>query len=592
MMITNATKIRPCRHDPMQPTTCPTCRRIATDDRFADLRGPIAQTAPRRKTVSLPTLPCAHRGLATGETRPCKTCTETVQVPLYSCRIHHDCTLDKLVTSADSGAPVQSCRICNEREAPNGIVIDHGAGGLGDALQGMCVVAKLREDNPGKHITYNAGQKAHRDPMAFVRLFDGVADQFGDNAKIHSEDHVPGARQMNRGYAGEDLHVGRGKRSTLWSLPRWERYARNIGVRGFRIPELREPDRIRAAGADCKSRIALCLNSTDPSRSWSMHHALTLENLLIASGYETVVVHHEAKPIAYFRGMKLVSATPERLTGALLNCAAVVATDNGLAHLAGVLKKSLIVLGGWFPVRQIYGCYPGFVGLQGTLECDSCCNGGAIDPTSPTCRPACANLNSILPQRVLDAVDEITLNAVAAGRSLVDWRRLRVLRDAARETNNLALAGDVLQLGVYKGGSAKVLLRYSTAKRFDFCDTFTGLPEDDADGAHKRGEFGDTSAATVQAFLNDRRAHLSVGRFPEVVPDETRYRLAYFDGDLYQSLVSFLDYVIPRMVPGGVMVFDDYGWWKTPGVARGLHERFPAEKILKTPDSYQAVVRF
>lgn len=123
MMITNATKIRPCRHDPMQPTTCPTCRRIATDDRFADLRGPIAQTAPRRKTVSLPTLPCAHRGLATGETRPCKTCTETVQVPLYSCRIHHDCTLDKLVTSADSGAPVQSCRICNEREAPNGIVI-------------------------------------------------------------------------------------------------------------------------------------------------------------------------------------------------------------------------------------------------------------------------------------------------------------------------------------------------------------------------------------------------------------------------------------------------------------------------------------
>ena len=42
--------------------------------------------------------------------------------------------------------------------------------------------------------------------------------------------------------------------------------------------------------------------------------------------------------------------------------------------------------------------------------------------------------------------------------------------------------------------------------------------------------------------------------------------------------MSTCEFVYPRLVPGGMMVFDDYGFWSCPG-ARMAVDQFFAEKL-------------
>jgi len=46
------------------------------------------------------------------------------------------------------------------------------------------------------------------------------------------------------------------------------------------------------------------------------------------------------------------------------------------------------------------------------------------------------------------------------------------------------------------------------------------------------------------------------------------------------------------MTPGGRIVFDDVDWENCPGVRKALEEFFPTWRIIQTPDSFQAQVRF
>jgi hypothetical protein len=70
--------------------------------------------------------------------------------------------------------------------------------------------------------------------------------------------------------------------------------------------------------------------------------------------------------------------------------------------------------------------------------------------------------------------------------------------------------------------------------------------------------------------------------------DDTRYKLAVFDADTYQACKAFIDYFAPRMVPTGRMVFLDFNWQMTPGVARAVYERY---QTVEKASEYTAVVR-
>ena len=133
--------------------------------------------------------------------------------------------------------------------------------------------------------------------------------------------------------------------------------------------------------------------------------------------------------------------------------------------------------------------------------------------------------------------------------------------------------GHFVEVGVYRGGSAWYLAQAAREKRARLLlfDTFTGIPFEAPDDSNHVGEFGDTSAASVQAAIPD--AELFVGIFPETLPrDLDGIAFVHSDCDQYKSVRTVIDYLWPRMVPGGIMTFDDMN---TTGGRRAIEETFP-----------------
>jgi O-methyltransferase len=154
------------------------------------------------------------------------------------------------------------------------------------------------------------------------------------------------------------------------------------------------------------------------------------------------------------------------------------------------------------------------------------------------------------------------------GDSLLPQRVLAELLELAA----LAPAGHFAEFGVYRGGTAFYLaeIARAQARRIYLFDTFTGIPVSGPHDTHKVGEFADTSLESVRELIPD--AIIVPGIFPDSLEDFTVAPLAFVhvDADQYESIAASTKYFPPRMVPGGVMIFDDYG--VLSGATRAIHE--------------------
>jgi O-methyltransferase len=133
------------------------------------------------------------------------------------------------------------------------------------------------------------------------------------------------------------------------------------------------------------------------------------------------------------------------------------------------------------------------------------------------------------------------------------------------------LDGDFVECGVYRGGSAFLIAStladsgIAKDRQLHLFDTFEGMPStanEDPSGI-KEGRFGDTSLGAVREYLKE----FGFVRFhPGYIPDtlrpvgDRRFAFVHIDVDLYQTTKDCLDFFYDRMLPGGMMVFDDYGW--------------------------------
>ncbi|MDB5310669.1 MAG: hypothetical protein JWO38_4871 [Gemmataceae bacterium] len=458
---------------------------------------------------------------------------------------------------------------------PGPVVVNMGCQGVGDGVQGMLAVAALARDNPRIPIIYKCGPRA----LPFVRLFEFGTTEVRAGDWDHNASRILGGpdRQANADYHHE--------LTTRGAKPRIRRYMDNIGAVGDPVlPRLRDPAAVRAAGRDHAGAVVLCPFSYWSDREYSVPGWLTLERLLAAAGYRTVVLADDPQRAAALTSPKVIGAGPERVAGIMLNAACVVGLDSGLSHLAGALGAPAVVLTGQTTGECVFSCYPSVRWVTGPLACRGCY--WQRPYRKETCSPQCPSLNQITPAQILAAVDGVVLPATA-DRSLVSADRLAVIRDEVLRTNHLP--GDVAEVGVYRGGTARLIGRYATPATLHLFDTFAGLPADDAAGGHAAGEFAAAEAET-RAYVDNPRALYHVGVFPGTAPDRARYRFAHVDGDTYQTTLAACDYFAPRMTAGGVIVWDDYNWPLTPGVARALHERFGGRVERGARD--QAIVRF
>jgi O-methyltransferase len=169
--------------------------------------------------------------------------------------------------------------------------------------------------------------------------------------------------------------------------------------------------------------------------------------------------------------------------------------------------------------------------------------------------------------------------------------RINALYDATRYVSRRRVPGAVVECGVWRGGGmmavAKTLLTAGDTERHLYLfDTFTGMaPPSSVDRRHDdvsaasvlaTADPGDAESEWCVASVDDvrdclstvgypaDRIHLVEGRVEDTIPEiapET-ISLLRLDTDWYESTRHELLHLFPRISPGGVLIVDDYGYWK------------------------------
>lgn len=144
--------------------------------------------------------------------------------------------------------------------------------------------------------------------------------------------------------------------------------------------------------------------------------------------------------------------------------------------------------------------------------------------------------------------------------------------------------GDMAEVGVYKGGTAKIIARSCLDKTVHLFDTFSGIPKNNPEvDFYKRGDFSDTSLDSVSKFLGDcKNVYFHSGFFPssaEALKDK-KFCFVHVDVDIYDSVKDCLYFFFDRMTSGGVMLFDDWQWKGCLGVKKAISEFLKDKKEI------------
>jgi hypothetical protein len=183
--------------------------------------------------------------------------------------------------------------------------------------------------------------------------------------------------------------------------------------------------------------------------------------------------------------------------------------------------------------------------------------------------------------RQLVPFGEIADRVIRDGRTYLNVDRLYTIWQAVESLPPSARA--VAEVGVYRGGSAwfmaDALRRSGREMPFYVCDTFQGHVEvdDSVDGVHRPGvQFTRVKADKVAKYLREFPfIRMQVGDIRETAPafaGESAFGLVHLDVDVYPITRFCLDFFGPRVVPGGMMVMDDYGTTTCEGVKRAVDE--------------------
>ncbi|HEY7841903.1 MAG TPA: TylF/MycF/NovP-related O-methyltransferase [Gammaproteobacteria bacterium] len=185
-----------------------------------------------------------------------------------------------------------------------------------------------------------------------------------------------------------------------------------------------------------------------------------------------------------------------------------------------------------------------------------------------------------------------------ADRKFVVWT---LARHASR------LPGDTAECGVYEGASSHLICAAYEGRadhRHHVFDSFEGLsepgPEDDpASSLAPRWRPGDLRAPleTVRANLSrfgfvDYYRGWIPERFHEVA--DRRFSLVHIDVDLYQPTRDSLEFFYPRLVPGGILLCDDYGSRQCVGAKRAFDDFVasrPERSVIHLPTIQGLIIK-
>jgi O-methyltransferase len=176
--------------------------------------------------------------------------------------------------------------------------------------------------------------------------------------------------------------------------------------------------------------------------------------------------------------------------------------------------------------------------------------------------------------------------------SMTSEARLRSLLDAVDHVSKHGIPGDIVECGVWRGGSMmlaalRLLEKGPAVRHLWLYDTFEGMS---APGAEDEDFEGRSAASLLHASAGPRTqelyrclapiedvernirstgyppelCHFVRGRVEETIPATAPESVAVLrlDTDWYASTKHELVHLYPRLVRGGVLILDDYGHWR------------------------------
>lgn len=184
--------------------------------------------------------------------------------------------------------------------------------------------------------------------------------------------------------------------------------------------------------------------------------------------------------------------------------------------------------------------------------------------------------------------------------------RIFALIEATKYVINKNIEGDIVECGVWRGGSMMVVIETLQSlnvsnKQLLLYDTFEGMSEPTSVDKLKNGNRADdllknhqkTKDDTLWAYatledvkrniygLNyppDKIAFIK-GKVEETIPTHIPHAISLLrlDTDWYESTKHELTHLFPLLSPGGVIIIDDYGHWQ--GAKKAVDEYFEENKI-------------
>jgi O-methyltransferase len=165
-----------------------------------------------------------------------------------------------------------------------------------------------------------------------------------------------------------------------------------------------------------------------------------------------------------------------------------------------------------------------------------------------------------------------------------------------RELVARKIPGDMAELGVYRGMSARLIHHYLPERKLYLFDTFTGFDERDvkaelaATGRQtERTAFSQTGVKNALANIAVLNSNVEVfpGFFPESAPaflTQKKFAFVHLDADLYDPILAGLGFFYGKVVPGGVILVHDYNSWL--GARKAVTEFFrdKPETPIPMPD--------
>lgn len=164
--------------------------------------------------------------------------------------------------------------------------------------------------------------------------------------------------------------------------------------------------------------------------------------------------------------------------------------------------------------------------------------------------------------------------------TMVKSKNLMNLVSLVEKVNKKNLSGDIVECGVWNGG-ASAMMAFACRKtevnrncRFWLFDSFEGLPlpgpkDGKTEKNHfKEGECRGSVSSVERVFdklsLSLDNVRIVKGWFEATLKEAPVYQIAvlHIDADWYDSVKCVLETFYEKVVPGGFVVLDDYGYWE------------------------------